>query len=59
MSEATAKELLAQAGVALGDSIGEETAKRIQQVALAMDEHFRVEFGGDGKGGIVLTLLTR
>jgi TonB family protein len=59
VSEATAKELLAQAGVAVGDLITEETAKRIGQAAAAMDEHFRVEFGGDGKGGIVLTLLTR
>jgi bla regulator protein BlaR1 len=59
VSEATAKELLAQAGVAVGDSITEETAKRIRQVALEMDEHFRVEFQKGHKGGLTLTILAR
>jgi TonB family protein len=58
VSEATAKELLAQAGVAIGDGISEDTAKQIRQIAIAMDEHFRVEFQKE-KGGIVMTILTR
>jgi len=59
VTEATAKELLAQAGVAIGAAITEDMAKRIREIALAMDEHLHVEFGGDGKGGLVVTLLTR
>ena len=59
VSEATARELFAQAGVAVGDSITEDTAKRIQKVASAMDEHFRVEFQKDDKGGLIVTILAR
>ena len=59
VSEAAAKDVLAQAGVSVGDTITEETAKRIQQVALAMDEHFRVEFEKDRNGGLIVTILAR
>ena len=58
VSEATAQELLAQAGIAIGAVINEDTAKQIRQIATAMDEHFRVEFQKEN-GGIVLTILTR
>jgi TonB family protein len=58
VSAETAKEVLNQAGVSVGDQITDETAKRIRQVAAAMDEHFRVEYE-KGKGGIVMTILTR
>ncbi len=51
--------LLARAGVAVGDAISEVTAKRIRQTALAMDEHFRVEFEREANGELVLTLLAR
>ena len=56
--EATAKELLAQAGIAVGDAITSEMAKRIREIALAMDEHFRIEFQKE-REGLVLTLMTR
>jgi bla regulator protein BlaR1 len=59
VSDATARALLAQAGVAVGDVITQETAKRLRQVALAMDEHFRVEFQKNRSGGLVITVLTR
>jgi hypothetical protein len=59
VSDATARALLAEAGVAVGDSISEDTAKRIQLVAVAMDEHFRVEFQKDRKGELVITILAR
>ena len=58
VSEATAKELLAQAGIAVGDAITGEMAKRIREIALAMDEHFRVEFQKE-RGGLVLTVVAR
>jgi TonB family protein len=59
VSPATAHALLAQAGVAIGDAISEDTAKRIRQAARAMDEHFLVEFAREGNGALVLTLLAR
>lgn len=58
VAETTVQELLAQAGIAIGDVITEDAAKQIQQIARTIDEHFRVEFQKD-KGGIVLTLLAR
>jgi TonB family protein len=59
VSAATAGELLARAGVAVGAAISEDTAKRIHETARAMDEHFRVEFAREANGGLVLTLLAR
>lgn len=58
VSKETARALLAQAGVAVGDAITEETAKRILEVARAMDEHISVEFRKE-EGGLILTILTR
>ena len=58
VSDAIATELLAQAGVAIGDVISEDTAKHIRQIATTMDEHFSVEFQKE-KIGLVMTLLTR
>ena len=58
VSKETARELLAQAGVAVGDVITEETAKRILEIARAMDEHISVEFRKE-EGGLILTILTR
>jgi hypothetical protein len=54
----TAKAVLAQAGVAVGDSITEETAKRIQLVASEMDEHFHVEFQ-KGDSGLIVRIFAR
>jgi TonB family protein len=60
VSEATAMDILAQAGVAVGDTITEDTAKRISKAALAMDEHFRVEFQRTEKGaGVTVVVLAR
>jgi hypothetical protein len=56
--ESWAKEVLAQAGVAIGDAISEDTAKRIRQVARDIDEHFRVEFHKD-PAGLIITIVTR
>lgn len=58
ISDATLKDLLVQAGLAIGDPITEEAAKRLAQTAKAMDEHFRVEFGKT-KDGLIATILTR
>ena len=58
--EATAREVLAQAGVNLGDTMTEDIAKRIQRSAVAMDEHLLVRFHQDRKaGGVVATILLR
>ena len=59
VSPAVAYEVLARAGVKLGDPLTEDTARRIREIASGMDEHFDVSFDSDGKGRIVLVLLTR
>jgi hypothetical protein len=51
-------EVLAQAGVAIGDAITKETAERIEQAAQSMDGHFRVEFENGG-GGLIVLILAR
>jgi len=58
VSADTAKEVMNQAGISVGDQITEETAKRIAQVAATMDEHVRVEYE-KARGGIVMTILTK
>lgn len=55
--DAAAKELLAQAGVAIGDVVTEDSAEWIRRVAQKMDEHYIVAFHQDRKaGGIVVTI---
>jgi TonB family protein len=58
--EAVAREILAQAGVAVGDAMTEDTAKRIRRAAQAMDEHFEVTFRKDKMiDGVIVTILAR
>jgi hypothetical protein len=59
VSEAAANEVLAQAGVAIGDSISLETAKQILLAARKLDEHLHVEFDKDDKGGLVIRIEAR
>jgi len=57
VSGETRQMLLSQAGVHLGDTITEDTARRLRAVAAQVDSRIRVEFQSDGKGGIVLSIL--
>ena len=57
VSEATAKELLAQAGIAVGDAITGEMAKRIRDRA-GDGRALCVEFQKE-RGGLVLTVMAR
>ena len=50
-------DLIARLGVHIGDPITEAVAKRISETVARIDEHLRVEFGRDGKGGLTLTIL--
>jgi molecular chaperone DnaK (HSP70) len=49
--------ILSQAGAHVGDPVTRATVKRIREAADAIDDHLRVEFGRDGKGGLVLVVL--
>jgi TonB family protein len=55
--EASVKEILSRAGVNIGDAIDEDTAKRISKIASTIDEHLRLSFEGDGKGGMILMII--
>jgi len=59
VSAAMAQEVLARAGVKVGDPITEDTARRIREIASSVDEHFQVSFDSDGRGRMVMVLLTR
>jgi len=48
---------MSRTGVKVGDSIDEYAAKRFAETASTIDEHLRVNFGGDGKGGLVITVV--
>ena len=58
VSAETVKEVLNHAGVSVGDRVTAETMKRLEEVAQAMDEHFRVEYK-KVDDGIVVMLLAR
>jgi TonB family protein len=53
----TMKEFVRRAGVSIGDSITEDMAKRMSEVARNLDEHLRVSFQRDGTGGLIVMLL--
>ena len=59
VSAAMAHEVLARAGVKVGDPITEDTARRIREIASSVDEHVQVSFDSDGRGRLVLVLVTR
>jgi bla regulator protein BlaR1 len=54
-----AGEILANAGLAVGDVVSEESLKRVRSIATRTDEHIEVEFGRDEHGGVILTFITR
>ncbi len=54
-----ASDLLARAGVKIGDEMTEATAKRIREVARSVDEHYDVAFGSDGHGGVIVAIIAR
>ena len=56
--EATAREVLAQAGVAIGDWLTDDSVKRIQRAAVAMDEHLLVRFHPDRKTDNIVVMIT-
>ncbi|HEU4926595.1 MAG TPA: M56 family metallopeptidase [Vicinamibacterales bacterium] len=58
VSPETAKEVLTQSGVSVGDPVTADTVKRIRQAAQTIDEHFRVEYK-KVDGGIVLMILAQ
>jgi hypothetical protein len=58
VTDATANDVLVQAGVAVGDVITEDAAKRLQKAAAAADEHIVVKFQKETKG-LVITIMTR
>ena len=51
------KEFVRAPGVSIGDSITEDMAKRMSEVARNLDEHLRVSFQRDGSGGLIIMLL--
>ncbi len=57
VTDDTLKELVARSGVSIGDPITEQSARRIRQIAADIDEHLRVGFHTDGKGGVVLAVI--
>ena len=57
VSRDVVRELMTRTGVKVGDPMDEHAAKRFAEVASSVDEHLRVNFGPDGKGGLVITVV--
>ena len=57
VSREVVRELMTRTGVKVGDPMDEYAAKRFAEVASSVDEHLRVNFGPDGKGGLVITVV--
>jgi TonB family protein len=57
VSNDVVREVMARTGVKIGDQMDELAAKRFAEVASTVDEHLRVKFGGDGKGGLVISII--
>ena len=53
----TMKELVSRAGIRVGDPVTEDAAKRLQEIATSLDEHLRVSFRGDGKNGLIISVI--
>lgn len=58
VSADAAKEVLAHAGIAVGDTLNEESIARLREAARVIDEHLLVEMEKTSNG-LVLTLLAR
>jgi len=59
VSDDAVAEVLKRAGLNVGDTVTEESLKRLQAAATAVDEHFRVVVRDDGRGGIAVTIISR
>jgi bla regulator protein blaR1 len=59
VSDDAVAEVLKRAEVKVGDTVTEESLKRLQAAATAVDEHFRVGIRDDAKGGITVTIVSR
>jgi TonB family protein len=57
LPDLAASQILGRAGVALGDRLDEAAVKRVRQAVAAYDEHLRVSFEQDGKGGVILFII--
>jgi beta-lactamase regulating signal transducer with metallopeptidase domain len=53
----TMRELMSRANVRIGDQLDETGAKRLAEIAVSLDEHLRVRFNDDGKGGVVIVVV--
>jgi TonB family protein len=59
VSADAAGEVLKRSGLKIGDTINEDSLRRVKTAATAVDEHFRVVMHDDGRGGVSLVLVSR
>jgi TonB family protein len=59
VSADAAGEVLKRSGLKIGDTIAEDSLRRLKTAAVAVDEHFQVVMHDDGRGGVSLVLVSR
>ena len=57
LTETTRQEVIARAGIHVGDAFTDELVKRVFEAAGAVDEHINVRIRNNGRGGMVITLI--
>ena len=58
VSDEAVSEVLKRAGVKVGDTVTEDTLKRLRSAAAGVDEHLRVGISDNGQGGITVTIVS-
>jgi len=56
VSDEAVSEVLKRAGLKVGDTVTEESLKRLRSAAAGVDEHLRIVMRDDGRGGITVTI---
>ncbi len=59
VSADAAAEVMKRSGLNVGDTITEDSLRRVKGAAAAIDEHFKVVMHDDGRGGVSLVLVSR
>jgi TonB family protein len=59
VSEEAVNEVMARAGLKIGDTVTEEALKRLRSAATDVDEHLSAEFDTDDKGNLTVMIISR
>jgi TonB family protein len=59
VSDEAVNEVMARVGLKIGDTVTEDSLKRLRAAASDVDEHLHVEFANDGNGSLTVMMISR